>query len=124
MYSTTYLCGNTSSRLNTLRISSPSNTNNKSGCPIRPPTLAIFPYCFCNEFITLSRSCIRYCPVSRKNNVQINTSKIRMKFISLSCSFLSMVYSRVYMAPMVKEYYTQIYIIKQAREFFSISLSY
>lgn len=61
-----YLCGNTSSRLNTLRISSPSNTNNKSGCPIRPPTLAIFPYCLCNEVMTLSRSDIWYCPCCKE----------------------------------------------------------
>lgn len=58
-----HLCGNVSSFLNMLRISSPSKTNSKSGWPIRPPTLAILPNCLFNVNITLSKSCIRYWPI-------------------------------------------------------------
>lgn len=58
----THLCGNVSSFLKIFRISSPSNTNKRSGCPIRPPTFAILPYCWCREYMTLSKSWMRYWP--------------------------------------------------------------
>lgn len=65
-----YLCGRSSSFLNIFRISSPSKTNSRSGWPIRPPTLAILPYCFCNEYMTLSRSCIEYWPEKKNKNLE------------------------------------------------------
>lgn len=73
MSASTYRCGNVSSFLKIFRISSPSNINNKSGCPIRPPTFAILPYCLFSEYITLSKSWIRYWPICRTNELSLES---------------------------------------------------
>lgn len=55
----------------TFSISSASNTNSKSGRPIKPPSLTIRPYCSCNCPDTLAKSEILYCPITG-NNLKIN----------------------------------------------------